>query len=623
MPYIKTKIFSRLAFVCFLLCLSWQALSVPNLTKENFVLPKVLTQEQAFVFTATSQEANLILSWQIAPDCYLYQKELKVSLLQPDEGSLSILPQNLPEAEKTQDQYFGEQAIYHARLSFPISLAPYLASQGEASHLIHVSYQGCSSAGFCYPPEERWLKVHAKGSFITKVEILSENPHQKAGVKEKPEIQETAQSASAKTEKPYYLNFLLTIGSFYFLGMLLSFTPCILPMIPIMFTIIVGEKHLNTKKAFSLSLCYALSMAITYALAGIVAGTLGKNLQATFQHPVAITIFALLFLVFGLMQLGVIRLSFHQSLKMKEILSHLHAKQESGTYIGAAVMGILATLISSPCITPPFLAALGLISKQGDVVLGGLALLFMGFGIGTVLIFLGTVGGKVMPKSGPWMLHVNHFFAVAMFALSLWLLDRIIHAPYLLVLWGILCLFTAWCCKTFEKNGGILSRFGVIFVLYAFVLFWGAWLGETNPLKPLTVNPWQEQLAKQKMNFQSITSLSALEHIQEQVKKTEQPLLVVFHADWCASCKSLERNLWRNADVQEKLKSWRLVKVDVTANNAENQALMKKFGLYGPPAILFFDSDGDELSRYRIIGPISVEDFLNFVDQVQLEMKIS
>ncbi len=615
MPHFKTKPFTLIALALLILLLSLKGFCTPELPQATLSLPKVLPEEQAFIFEASPKGALLNLSWQIAPGCYLYQKEVQVSLVQPEQEHSSLLPSSLPSAEAAKE---GESPIYHHSLSFPISLSPYFVSGGNTSLLLKVSYQGCAESGFCYPPQAKWIEINATGNTVNKIQILDEAPNQAAK-----ENQAQVQDLSDDSAKPYYLHFILTIGSFYFIGMLLSFTPCVLPMIPIMFTIIVGEKHLNTRKAFSLCFCYALSMAITYAIAGVIAGTLGKNLQATFQHPVAITIFALLFILFGFMQLGVVRLSLHHSLKMKEILSHLHAKQESGTYIGAAIMGVLATLISSPCITPPFLAALGLISKQGDVLLGGSALLFMGFGIGTVLIFLGTVGGKYMPKSGPWMEHVNHFFAVAMFALSLWLLDRIFHGPVVLILWGILCIFTAWCLKTFKLKAGISSRFGILFVLYALILFWGAWLGESNPLKPLTINPWQEQVQGQKLNFQKIYSVLALERIQQQAQKEKQPFLLVFHANWCTSCKSLDHTLWRNPEIQQKLKSWRLVKADVTANNDSNQELMKKFGLYGPPAILFFNAQGDELSSYRIVGSISAEDFLNMLDQVELEMKIS
>jgi len=329
-------------------------------------------------------------------------------------------------------------------------------------------------------------------------------------------------------------------------------------MIPILGAIIMGSKKLSTSKAFGLSLCYVLSMAFTYAIAGIVAALLGKNLQAFLQKPGVILSFAALFIYLGLVQLGIGHIALPQSWQTR--VSSWQSKQSGGTYLSTIIMGILATLIASPCVTPPLITALSYISQTGNVLLGGSALFILGLGIGTPLLIVGTVGGKYLPKSGPWMVWVSKCFAILMFGLSLWLIDRV------------------------------------------------------YPLGNLI--PGRQAHHSETLHFQVIHTIDELNKLQNAAIKMGQPLLLDFYADWCVSCRYLEQTVFPDPRVQSQLTGWILIRANITAYDKENQALLKKFDLVGPPAILFFDKKGIELTNYRVIGEITPAEFSAQLEQI-------
>jgi thiol:disulfide interchange protein DsbD len=255
-------------------------------------------------------------------------------------------------------------------------------------------------------------------------------------------------------------------------------------------------------------------------------------------------------------------------------------------------------------------------------MLGGSALLALGLGMGTVLLALGTIGARFLPKSGPWMHHVNQVFSIVMFGLSIWLLGRIYHSPWILVLWGILGLFVAWCMNTFRARTGWSGRIGMIFVFYSAILFWGAIQGEQNPVKLLSFNPWKQSVeSSNKMVFENIDSIASFDEIKAKTQKMSKPMMLVFYADWCISCQHLEHEVFTNSVVQKGLKSWQVVRADVSSYNEANQQLLKHFDLIGPPAVLFFDEKGSELKNYRIIGEISVKHFLAKFNAMQPELK--
>lgn len=597
-------------------------------------LPKVISADQAFTFNLSQTDTSLSAQWQIAPHCYLYQDKLHFTLLDSEGKKLPFeQTQNLPQAQEIDDPYFGRQGIYRQSLIIPLSLAQQIQKTPNTTLSLQIDYQGCAETGFCYPPISKWFLIR-----IANHQILNIEPQIEAPIKVQPDdnlleppsitaqeqyLQIPEASNLAQTLKDHHV--ITAVATFYFLGILLTFTPCILPMIPILFGVIVGQKHLNTRKAFWLSLSYVLSMALTYALAGVIVATLGKNLQAYLQQPAVIISFAALFAYFGFAQIGIMRINFAHGLRFKELLTKFHAKQESGTYVGAAIMGVLATLISSPCVTAPLIGALSYISQSGNVILGGGALLAMGLGMGTILLAMGTLGGKYIPKSGAWMHAVNQAFAVVMFGLSIWLLDRIFHGPWILVLWGGLCLFTAWCMKTFHSRCGWSGRFGVLLVLFAGILFWGAWQGKDEIVSTITSDSWNSnfQRSTEMLTFHNISSNSDLSEMQAHAKKQDIPLMLVFYADWCISCRHLEHTVFNNKVIQQQLENWELVRADITRYNQEGQLLLQRFDLIGPPAVLFFDRNGIELTKYRIIGESSPQSFSHALTLIKREMKAS
>lgn len=570
--------------------------------------PKVLASDQAFMLNVAFQNSLVKFQWQIAPGCYLYKDRLHVFLVQKDLSKVSLMAHTkLPDALRIDDPSFGPEFIYKDQLTLPISLSDYVKEQSNLK--LQVQYQGCAESGFCYPPVTKWFEATIANNQIQTLTPLPGAP-QLASTPTKVESPKPSKGLMSLEGKS---NFSIIL-SFYIVGILLTFTPCVLPMIPILFGVIVGESHLNTRKAFWLSLVYVLSMSFTYALAGIVFATLGKNLQALFQKPIAVFSFAALFFYLALVQLGVTRFHFPQ--RFQDMLTKLHHKQTSGSYISAAVMGILATLIASPCVSAPLLGALGYISQSGNIVLGGSALLAMGLGMGTLLLVVGTLEGKLLPKKGPWMHAVNQIFAIMMFGIGVWLLDRIIPHSITLALWGVILIFAAYCMGTFRKQSGYAGRAGFALVIYAFVLFWGTWHGEEDPMKPLLTGFWGDT-EKQSSLFATIDSEQALTPILEAAKQQQRPLMLVFSAEWCTACKHLEHKVFTDASVQESLSHLTLIRADMSPYNETNQNLLQKFALVGPPAILFFDKNGRELTSYRIIGEVSPKEFLTHLNQVK------
>lgn len=595
--------------------------------------PRILTPDQAFQLSVSYDTESVSLNWHIDACCYLYQEHFQVFLHKPNREPVELTGKvTLPTAETHNDPDLGPQLLYRSKVIVPVMLKPILSTiKNPQQWLLQVDSQGCATSGFCYPPQSSWFKIQVKDQKIQSLEpltsepplpLLGEDPDEEKAAAPTSTAQQLRALIVPDLNQPLHgLGYLTALITFYVIGVLLTFTPCVLPMIPILATVIVGQEHVNTRKAFWLSLCYSLSMAVTYAMIGIVAALIGKNLQALMQKPVIIMAFAALFFYLGLTQLGKIQFSLFKT--FKDQLNQYHIQQESGSYIGAIMMGFLATLIASPCVTAPLLGVLGYISRSGDIILGGSALLALGLGMGTILVIAGTVGGRYIPDTGPWMHSVNQAFAIMMFGLSIWLVSRIWPGgPWILGLWAVLMVYVAYCLGTFKPQSTRLGKIGVLFILYAAILGWGAFLGQTDPLKPLArFDPWHEspatiaakKAAESGEVFRTIENLSALEAIQYYSRQEKKPTMVVFYADWCASCQRLEKNLFSSPKIVSELKNWTLVRANVTAYSDDSQNLMKHFNLIGPPAILFFDQEGKELPQYRIVGETSENRFLGTV----------
>lgn len=596
----------------------------PNLPP--FQTPKIVKPENAFQLSVSHETQSLNISVRIDNCCYLYQEHFQIYLHKPNRDPIDLTGDiSLPSPTIKEDPDLGPQSLYYSDFKLSIPLEGILSKIDRPQQwLLQVDSQGCAKSGFCYPPQTHWFKIQIKDQAIQSLMPLTNEP----SLPYNGEIaSDTTTKATSSTESEHFSlipdltklkgsGFLTALIGFYLVGIVLTFTPCVLPMIPILATVIVGQTHLNTRKAFWLSLCYSLSMAVTYAMIGIVAALIGKNLQALMQKPVIIMAFAGLFFYLGLVQLGKLHFSFFRT--FKDQLHQIHIEQESGSYIGAIVMGFLATLIASPCVTAPLLGVLGYISQSGNVIFGGAALLALGLGMGTIMVIAGTVGGRYIPSAGNWMHSVNEAFAIMMFAISVWLVSRIWPTgPWILSLWAVLMVYVAYCLGTFKPQSTRLGKIGVLFILYAAILVWGALIGQTDPLKPLKqFDPWHEQplTAKPGEVFKTIENLPALEAVQYYSRKENKPTMVVFYADWCTTCQKLEKDLFSSPKILKELKNWTLVRANVTAYNDSSQTLLNHFDLIGPPAILFFDQQGNELPHYRIVGETSEKKFLTTVD---------
>jgi thiol:disulfide interchange protein DsbD len=408
--------------------------------------------------------------------------------------------------------------------------------------------------------------------------------------------------------------FLIAIGFLGF-GILLAFTPCVLPMIPILSSIIVGQgEEINTIKAFWLSLIYVLAMAITYAIAGVVAGLAGGYVQAFLQSPWVLGAFSIVFVLLSLSLFGLYELQLPS--RFHHHVTHLSNQQTGGTYVGVAIMGCLSTLIVSPCVTAPLIGALSYIGKTGNAVLGGSALFSMGLGMGIPLVIIGTAGGKFLPKAGLWMNTVKAFFGVLMLGVAILLLSRIISPTTTMLLWAALLIISSIYMGAFTQTpatgiGKLWKGLSLIMLVYGFLLLIGAGMGNTNPFQPLVVQRAIPVVnTPQTEPFKIITSLEELQEAIDSAKAQDKPIVLDFYADWCLSCKEMDNTTFEDPRVQVLLSRFVVLRADVTSNDDANKALEHQFNVIAPPTILFFDQNGQELNKDRIVGAVDAATLL-------------
>jgi thiol:disulfide interchange protein DsbD len=565
-----------------------------------------LPVDQAFALSAQLfGQDTIALHWKIAPKHYLYRDRLHFKIIKPTDAQIGtiLFPKGIPK----ENDIFGKYEVYFNEVTIPVPIAH--ASPND--HLLEVAYQGCAEDGYCYPPTTRQLQIDFNKSSITI--INPSNATTKAITPPNTNIQ----------EKPFFDLFsdhhiITLLLAFLGFGILLSFTPCVLPMIPILSGIIVGhEKTVLRGKSFRLSLIYVLSMAITYAIAGMLVGWLGGSVQTVFQQPWVIILFSLLFVLLALSFFGFYSLKLPAHLE--ERIANISRHQKSGHYLGVMIMGCLATLIVSPCVTPALVGVLGYISKTGNALLGGAALFMLGLGMGFPLLLIGLVGRKFLPKAGAWMNIVEHSFGVLFLGMAIWMLDRIIPAPLALMLWSSLLVICSVYLGALSPTpphgwGKLFKGIGFVMLLYGFLLAAGAAQGNGNLLQPLSfsVNTTQNTAS-----FAPVKNLSELQAALTQAKILKKPVLVDFYADWCLSCREMENTTFKDAAVIAALNNFVVLKADITANDAGNKILMQHFQVIAPPTFLLFDSQGEQIKNLTRVGKIDTPAFLDYLKQVQ------
>jgi thiol:disulfide interchange protein DsbD len=556
-----------------------------------------LEVDQAFALTGDALAANNIqLNWRIADGYYLYKQRIKV---EPAGATKSIGALVLPKGESHSDEYFGEQEVYRQSVDANFSLPPSDARDLE----VKVTYQGCADAGLCYPPETKTISIS-----------LENAPPAIAGPT--PAAGEFVSEQDSYAEKIKHGNLALVLLSFFGAGLLLAFTPCVLPMVPILSGIIAGSgENVTTRRSFMLSLAYVLGMAFTYTAAGIAAGAIGQgfNLQATFNQPWIVALFSLLFVVLAASMLGLFTIEMPGFIQTR--LSSTSNQQQAGTYLGVGVMGSLSALIVSACVAPPLIAALTVISQTGDVVRGGAALFVMSIGMGTPLLLVGASAGKLLPRAGAWMDTVKNLFGVLFLGVAAWMLARIVPGWASMIIWAVPALVLAWVLwssRAKSAPGKNLSRaLAVASGVYGVVLLAGASLGSTNPLAPIP------QFAEQQthLEFKRFKTVADLEREVAAAAASGRAVMVDFYADWCVSCIEMEHKTFTQPDVQTALANVVLLQADVTANDDEDKALYVHFGIVGPPTIAFYGADGKERRNFRVVGFMKAAEFAAVVRQ--------
>jgi thiol:disulfide interchange protein DsbD len=556
-----------------------------------------LDVDQAFALTNQALSTNNIqLNWRIADGYYLYKQRIKV---EPAGNTKAIGAVVLPKGESHSDEYFGEQEVYRQSLDATFSVPPSDSKTVE----VNVTYQGCADAGLCYPPQTKLVSISLEGA-----PAASATPSQAPG-----EFVSEQDSYAAKIKNG---NIFLVLLSFFGAGLLLAFTPCVLPMVPILSGIIAGSgENVTTRRSFMLSLAYVLGMAFTYTAAGIAAGAIGQgfNLQATFNQPWIVTLFSLLFVVLAASMLGLFTIEMPGFIQTR--LSSKSNEQQAGTYLGVGVMGSLSALIVSACVAPPLIAALTVISQTGDVVRGGAALFVMSIGMGTPLLLVGASAGKLLPRAGAWMDTIKNLFGVLFLAVAAWMLARIVPKNLVLILWLVPAAVLAWVlwnAKTRSPSVKLLMRAlagvaGLVAVAYVV----GLTQGGTNPLKPIP----QLSAEVKGLEFKRFKSVDDLEREVKAASDAGKTVMVDFYADWCISCLEMEHNTFTVPEVQEALANTVLLQADVTANDDEDKALYVHFGIVGPPTIAFYGADGTERRNFRVVGFMKAAEFAAVVRQ--------
>jgi thiol:disulfide interchange protein DsbD len=583
---------------------------------------ELLDVDQAYILDAEVEDAShLRLTWRIAEGTYLYHDKIELSLA--ENPALAIGSYQLPEPEIKQDSVkpdgtIGDVAVYHDGIDL---IVPLLRSSPDPQDLeLTVKYQGCAEIGICYPPVSKGFTLSLPGVGEAAASEPVANLPALQNTPPAPQNQEPASELDRITDTLQGGSTLVVVGVFFLFGLGLAFTPCVFPMIPILSGIIAGQgSNITTRKAFILSFVYVLAMALTYTAAGVAAGYSGGNLQAYFQDPWILSAFALVFVLLALSMFGFYELQLPSSLQSK--LTEVSNRQQGGTLLGVAVMGFLSALIVGPCVAPPLAGALIYIGQTGDAALGGLALFALSMGMGAPLIAIGTSAGKLLPRAGAWMDAVKGVFGVALLGVAILLIERIIAPDAAMLLWGILFIVSAIYMGALrhleiEASGWqkLWKGLGVVFLVYGALMLVGAAAGGKDTLQPLRglafAGSGGTAETTAELRFTRIKSLDDLQREVAAASARGQPVMLDFYADWCISCKEMEKYTFSDPQVIDALSDTHLLQADVTANDETDQALLQgHFGLPGPPALFFYGADGRERKAYRVVGYMPAAEF--------------
>lgn len=573
----------------------------------NLFGSSALPANEAIQFTTEQRDTHLAVEFQLANNIYLYQDKIKLSF----KDKTKYPHHRFEEAPVViEDPAFGQVAVFYENATLLIDRSKLPAG----TESLTMKYQGCDEAiGLCYPPQKAQLDITPASA--TTQHTPTEPVSNKQDLNSAKGISGFLADASATW----------VIVTFLLLGIGLTFTPCVLPMVPILSSVIAGQNNLTPSKGFVLSTTYVLGMAITFAIAGVIVGMLGArfNIQAYMQQPWVLAIFAGLFVLLALSMFGFYELRLPRFIQ--DPLNRLNEKQEGGSLVGVFFMGVLSAIVVSPCVTAPLAGALVYISTTGDAVLGGSALLALGLGMGVPLIIIGTTGASLLPKAGMWMEQVKHFFGVLLLAVAWWVLGRVLPEWIYLSGWIVIAGIYGVVLGAFEPahshSQRVIKGFGLLLVgialslMIKLIVFPAGMPSAMAAQSSAVVAGEATEQTQSDRFFQTIYSQAELETVVEKAQQNNQLVFVDMYADWCIECKIMAKTLFADPEVQAKLDPFVRIKFDITDYNDDHKAYLESQNVFGPPALIFYGFNGQAIDEAKILGEIGKKDFLNHLDQ--------
>jgi len=551
---------------------------------------------------------------RIEPGFYIYKHRITAKSLSPDAQAGQL---ELPKGKLKYDEFFGESEVYYDEVIGRLAIAR--ATPDAMDLELEVGYQGCADGGLCYLPQTEVITVSLPAAKVVSDLAVAAAPS--GGAPAAP-VSEQARLAQIITGSSLWV----AAGVFFLAGLGLAFTPCVLPMVPILSGIIAGEgDDVSPMRGFTLALSYVMGMAIIYTGAGVAAAAAGMQLQATFNQPWILILFAGVFVLLALGMFGAYDLQMPSAVQSK--LAGISGKQKSGTMIGAFIMGALSALVVTACVAPALIAALTVMAQSGDMVRGGAALFAMSMGMGAPLLLVGAAQGKLLPKAGPWMVAIKGAFGFMMLGLAIWMLSRILPGTVTLALWAVLTFMAGVFMgglTTFGPEASPAQKmgkgFGVLAMIWGAFMVLGAVTGGSNPLQPLASvsfgGPGGATVASHdELPFQRIKTVADLDREIAAASAEGKSVMLDFYADWCVSCKEMEAFTFTDEHVHAALSNTVWLQADVTANDAEDKVLLDRFGVFGPPTIIFFGTDGQQRHGYEVVGYMKAETFAEHVRQ--------
>ncbi|MBL1268203.1 MAG: protein-disulfide reductase DsbD [Halomonas sp.] len=612
----RLSLFTLLTFFLGLLSLSANAQWFSSSSNQDEFLPVM----EAFQPTAWHDGDTLYIGMDIADEYYLYRHQFAV-VSQTENASLG--DPIIPEGIFTNDEFMGDVYVFRDQVVLEVPLeAPFSGPLNIA-----LTFQGCADAGLCYPPEQTTLEASETQPPSQFADWQTDSKASSQAVSSSTANSSQQNDFTAPQSEDSRFSALisdaslpLALGLFFIAGLGLTFTPCVLPMIPILSSIVVGQNP-TRPRAFALSLSYVLGMALTYALVGVLMGLFGAglNLQARLQSAPVLITFAVLFTLFALAMFGAFNLN--MTPRFANRVDAWQARAQRSGPAGLALAGALSVLVVSPCVTAPLAGALVFISSTGDASMGGSVLFALGMGMGVPLLLVGTFGTTLLPRSGAWMNGVKIAFGLLLLGVAIWMIERLVAAPIALLLWAALAIGTALALGALSFNqpqGWPRARqtLGLLLLAWGIVLVIGAAQGGSNPLRPLAAtSSISGEPQTEALDFIKVNSLNELEATIAQAEGANQPVFVHFTADWCISCKLLERDVYPDPQVSAALRDYTLIAADVTHTDSQSRELLNQFNLFGPPSLLFF-SQGEEIRDARIQGEVTANQLREHLELV-------